>query len=521
MAYDGTRFVTNGSLAFVPMESNSRFCVSAGGESDRAGPPGAGALKRGDDLYAKGDFRQALVQHLSALEAEPESATCHFRVGLDYWHLMQPDLARHHLGEATRIEPENAKAHAALAQVLLIGSDPDAATAHARRAVELAPTDQDVAVVLASVLEGNRHSEEAWEIVEWLAGMGHRSIGFALLYARMAATADQAIEALGMVSELLTDPRPMLPPDRSVLHFAAAGLLDRMGRYDEAFEHASHANALRGVRYDPVVIERVTSDFLDYFTTEALRRQPRATHGSDLPVFVVGMPRSGTTLVEQILASHPAVHGAGELTWIARLWESAAARHPLPGAPFSHYLDAMTAADADELASMYLSPLRALRPDARRIVDKMPANFIHLGLIAILFPNARVIHCRRDPLDTCVSCYLTNFSGGHAFTSSLPSLGHFYRKTEQMMAHWKRVLDLPILEVGYEELVSDLEGVSRRMIEFIQLPWDEQCLRFYESRRFNATASNAQVRKPIYTNSIGRWRNYEKHLGPLRAALGE
>jgi hypothetical protein len=141
-------------------------------------------------------------------------------------------------------------------------------------------------------------------------------------------------------------------------------------------------------------------------------------------------------------------------------------------------------------------------------------------LIAILFPLARVIHCRRDPLDTCVSCFMTDFARGNFFSSSLASAGHYYRQYERTMSHWKSVLDLPILEVNYEQVVADVEGQSRRMVEFLGLPWNAQCLRFFENKRFVETASQAQVREPIYKGSVGRWRHYEKHLGPLRAALG-
>jgi hypothetical protein len=247
------------------------------------------------------------------------------------------------------------------------------------------------------------------------------------------------------------------------------------------------------------------------------------------------MPRSGSTLVEQVLSSHPAIHGAGELGWMFNIamlaGQRGAARRAGTGTPSAgaaaqssalehpQWLDRLSATDLDEMAAAYLQPLRALNPAAQAIIDKNLKNFLLLGLIAVLFPDARVIHCRRDPLDTGVSCYMHEFVS-YDFSYDLRWIGHGFRQYERLMAHWANVLDLPILDVTYEQVVDDLEGQSRRMLEFLGLPFDARCLSFTENGRFVATASNEQVRKPIYSTSVRRWQNYEKHLGPLRAALG-
>ena len=186
---------------------------------------------------------------------------------------------------------------------------------------------------------------------------------------------------------------------------------------------------------------------------------------------------------------------------------------------YPHCLDRLTLDQIDGMAQIYLQPLRAMNPQAKRITDKLPLNFLHLGLIEILFPGARVIHCRRDAMDTCLSCYMSSFREGHEFKYDLSNLGHFYRQYERLMAHWKANLDLPMLEVQYEELVEDSEGQSRRMIEFLDLPWDKRCLQFARTARPVATASLHQVRQPIYRSSMQRWRHYEKHLGDLKTSL--
>ncbi|HET6247088.1 MAG TPA: sulfotransferase [Tepidisphaeraceae bacterium] len=423
------------------------------------------------------------------------------------------------LRDVLKMQPNNADAHGELARVLLMDRQPEQAEHHARRAVELAPQNHELAAGLAAVLDAIGKTDQAAQIVERLLAAGYESDSLALIFSRVAPSLDRKKDALALILRLLQTGSTRPPRELSPLHFAAALLLDAMERYDEAFAQAYAANVARGVTYDPGPTDRLIRDFSNYFTRPVLRNLPRATHGSEAPVFIVGTPRSGTTLLEQILASHPSIHGAGEIDWILRAWESAVHRNYDAAAPLSHSLDRLSVRDADELAEAYLQPLHALDPAAERIINKSPSNFMHLGLIEILFPMARVIHCRRDPLDTCLSCYMTDFAVGNDFTNSLSSAGHFYNHYAQMMAHWRGALNLRMLEVDYEKVVADVEGQTRRMLDFLEMPWDPACLQFYENKRFVATASNAQVRRPIYRSSVGRWKHYDRHLGPLKKAL--
>jgi hypothetical protein len=254
-----------------------------------------------------------------------------------------------------------------------------------------------------------------------------------------------------------------------------------------------------------------------FFAAERLAELPRADNRSEQPVFIVGMPRSGTSLVEQILSCHRGVHAAGELRDVGKLVASLGLR-------FQGEDDVLPGLDSGSLnaaAGRHLERLRGLGGNAKRLTDKMPYNFLHLGLISLLFPRARVIHCLRDPIDTCLSCYFQNFATGNFFSFDLGNAGLYYRQYERLMAHWRTVLDKPILEVRYEEHVAEPEKVCREMLDFLDLDWDPACLRFHESRRFTNTASRDQVRKPIYTSSSGRWQRYERHLGPLLEALAE
>jgi tetratricopeptide (TPR) repeat protein len=320
-----------------------------------------------------------------------------------------------------------------------------------------------------------------------------------------------------MLERVLNDPT-LLASKRQAALFALGKLCDKLGRYEEAFRRYQQANELRPRVFDFGQFVSFSERVLAVFEASFLEAAPHATHGSELPVFVVGMPRSGTSLVEQILASHPAVFGAGELPAIERLTESL----PRLCGTAEEYPECLRAADSatlDAASGKYLAQLRALAPEAKRIVDKMPGNFLQIGLIELLLPRARVIHIRRHAFDNCLSCYFQNFNQGHEYSYDLAMLGRVYRQYERIMDHWRNVTRVPFLEIRYEDLVTGQEDETRRLVEFCGLDWDPRCLRFHETRRVVRTASYDQVRRPIYRHSLGRHRNYDAWLGPLREAL--
>jgi hypothetical protein len=230
-------------------------------------------------------------------------------------------------------------------------------------------------------------------------------------------------------------------------------------------------------------------------------------------VFVVGMPRSGTSLVEQIAASHSQVFGAGERTDIHDILRISSDG----GTPGGH--DNWDAEAVRNAATAQVARLRDLGRGAIRVIDKTPDNYRLLGQIAVLFPRARVIVCRRDLRDVCVSCHFQQFARGLAWTSDLADLAERARQSEQLLAHWLKVLPIPVMEVQYENLVANLEAESRRLIEFLGLKWEPACLAFHETERTVLTASLWQVRQPLYNSSVGRWRHYRAHLGPLLDGL--
>jgi hypothetical protein len=317
-------------------------------------------------------------------------------------------------------------------------------------------------------------------------------------------------------------PEVLSAADRVHLHFALAKAYEDLGRFDDAFAQLLAGNGLkrRLIAYDEAATLAQLDGVRDVFTPELIAARAGGGEPSRLPVFIVGMPRSGTTLVEQILASHPGVFGAGEL----RLFDQAsgAVRDRLPGTPaFSDLVRRMEHEDFRALGRFYLAALERHAPDAARITDKMPSNFIFVGLIHLALPDAVIIHTERDPVDTCVSCFSKQFTEAQAHTYDLAELGRYYGRYRAVMAHWDRVLPPGrILDVRYEDVVDDVESAARRIVAHCGLAWDARCLDFHRTERSVQTASAAQVRKPIYRDSIARWRRYERFLGPLMAELG-
>jgi tetratricopeptide (TPR) repeat protein len=303
--------------------------------------------------------------------------------------------------------------------------------------------------------------------------------------------------------------------DRCFLHFAAGKIYDDLQRYDDAFAHYAEGNRQRQAKFDREAQAAQYAATIERFSPTLLAAKAEVGFRSDVPVFVVGMPRSGTTLVEQIIASHEQAHGAGELNDI-----SAIVRELPKHAGGKSYPGCVASLGDNVLRGFgeaYVERIRSLAPTAERIVDKMPRNFEHLGLIRLLLPEARVILCRRDPRDTLLSCYFQRFRTGQEWSYDLGDLVVYYRQYLRLMEHWRAALPVAIFDVDYESLVADPAATSRAIVEFCGLPWSDACEVFHLSPRPVATASNWQVRQPVYPSSVGRWKRYEWHLGPLLA----
>lgn len=316
------------------------------------------------------------------------------------------------------------------------------------------------------------------------------------------------------------------PDTLAHVHFALARIDARAKRHDAAMGHYIAGGQAKRAAVPDASLEidlREMARQREVFTPELIARFQDSGLQAEEPVFIVGMPRSGTTLIEQVLGAHDGVAAAGELPYFPYLVAGRAPASPtLAREGYPRWLTRPGAPDILRVvAATYLHKIRRRYPDARRIVDKMPVNFLTVGTILLAFPKARIIHARRHPLDGCVACFTTLFeTDGYTSTHDLSDLGHYYRGYLDLMDHWHTVFPGRILDVHYEDMVTDLEGQSRRLMDYVGLPWDPACLTFYESKTAVRTASFAQVRQPVHTGSVGRWRVYEKHLGPLIDALG-
>lgn len=423
------------------------------------------------------------------------------------------------LRQAVSLAPDDAAVHYKFASILLARGDVEQAKYHCRKAIELKPDFVESRAALASIYEQEGDFDQAWNIIQNLVSSGNHNPHILITFANLAHRYNELPRAIALLDELVEKDR-LSSVTRSQVYHQLAELYNRSGDYDRAFLSQQKSNRFKEGSFDPQAHADRICTFIRVFDRNLLASGARAGNRSELPVFIVGMPRSGTTLVEQILASHPQIHGAGELIDIIKI-ASSLGNNTESETGYPTCLRDIAANSLDDVADRYLEKLHGMDTHAARITDKMPHNFLHLGLIQMLFPSARIIHTVRNPLDTCVSIYFQEFSNWHSYAYDLHHLSAYYEEYERLMKHWEQVIELPILKVPYEQLVNDQEGWSRRMIEFTGLDWDEQCLRFFENRRLVATPSYDQVRQPLFTHSVERWRRYERHLEPLKQAFGD
>ena len=426
------------------------------------------------------------------------------------------EQAESRLRDALRLHPDSARLKVALAAVLRDDNRLDEAGLMLAEIEASNHGEPDVHAGLGGVLQTLGEHARSVEHFERALGINpdHAGAMAGLAHSRKFGAEDSAF--VTRLEQALADNAGDDLKTAS-LHFALGKIHDDRREYDPAFAHYRAGNVIKHRRldFDRAGHRARVDALIEVFTREFIDATAAAGPPTELPVFVIGMPRSGTTLTEQILASHPNVLGAGELSWLGKAI-------PLLAHDGSEYPQCLRSIDPDRLhaaAEYYLARLPSTAPGQLRVTDKLPGNFMHAGLIALLLPRARIIHCSRDPLDTCLSIYFQNFSAPHPYAYDLDDLGFYYRQYERLMAHWRAVLGARMIEVGYEETVENLDAVARRLIDFCGLPWDDRCLAFHETDRIVKTASQWQVRQPIYRSSKQRWRNYEKHLGPLIAAL--
>jgi tetratricopeptide (TPR) repeat protein len=497
---------------------------------------------KGNACMARGAYTEAIDCFQELLTLEPDHFTAYNNLGAALCKLGRYKEAEEYFRRAIALKPGYPDGHCNLGTVLrwrgnVVESEPPL-----RHALRLKPTHIDAQLSLSSTMLELSRWREAKALLENVLKRTPRNVAALVGLAQIAGPEGRFAEAESLLRRAIEiDPqgqaawaglvwlRKMTPSDRAWVEraeqIAGAGLApleeaniryaigkfyDDVGEFKRAFRSYRRANELQKTAAEPYDREartRFVDDMQRTYTHAMLATPYPGASDSARPIFVVGMPRSGTSLVEQILASHPAARGAGEFGFWSdaiRRHESAI-RHEFPGEPLRRIL-----------AADYLRALRARCPDATHVVDKTPFNSDYLGVIHTVFPQARILYVRRSPIDTCLSCYFQHFSVDLNFTMDLADLSHYYREHQRLLAHWRGALPPgTLLDVPYEELTADPEIWTRRMLDFLGLEWNERCLDFHNTERAVMTASFWQVRQQIYRRSGGRWHNYEKFVAPL------
>jgi len=462
-------------------------------------------------------FAEAEQPARTLLRQAPEDATSHVLLSSICAATNRPQEAIAAAEEALRLGPTDVAALLQLARALILLDRDEDAIAVLSRAKGIDPDNLVTNLRLAQALKFAGHFDRAREQLKAILRV-YPSRGDVHYELSEIEAFEQGDEYISEIEAELS--RCTAPSDARWLHFALGKAYDDCGQSDKAFPHFVAANALERAAFpynEANAIDRINRT-IEIFSAGFLQRLRGSGVDSPAPIFIVGMPRSGTTLVEQILASHSEVSAGGEVDVVAPALRNVVARSQTPNLAFD--LSQITIADVTALGLEYISRIQTLLNGRRHLTDKQLTNRLFVGLIHAALPNAKIIHCQRNALDSCLSAFMKPFGASVAYASDLGSLGRYYRHYELMMAHWRGVLPPGrMLEVRYEDIVDDVEGEARRILAYCGLEWQPKCLEFYRARRPIRTASVAQVRQPIYRTSLGRSRPYLAHLQPLIAAL--
>lgn len=476
---------------------------------------------KGCALNALGREIEALSAFYKTLEYDPRYAQAYAGISRVELDLSHDEKAAEMALKAIECDPKMAEAYSALGMAQLSQGHPEKARASLEKALDLDATLSSARLGLGNILLEEGHIKEAEEIFQSVIdedGADDMSALFNLAQARKNKTDDDLVkrlEAKAQEIETLTGSKPMF------LHFALGKVYDDIGAHEKSFTHYLEGCRLKRskITYDANAKDAQVERIKTTFTKDYIQSMKGAGCASKTPIFVLGMPRSGTTLTEQIIASHPDVFGAGELYDMLDIANWEGKNGPVV---FPENISAMSKAQIKAMGEAYVAGLKDRAPKSKRITDKMPANFFQIGLIHTILPNAKIVHVNRHPLDTCISCFTRLFAHNQDNSYDLYELGRFYRGYHTIMNHWRSVLPKnSFYDIQYEDLVDDTENQAKALIKYCDLEWNESCLAFHENKRNIRTASVTQVRQPIYKSSVARWKKYEKFLSPLIEGLGD
>ncbi|MDI1260542.1 tetratricopeptide repeat protein [Aquabacterium sp.] len=517
--------------AYLESLSNLGAVLLEGDDFESAAEPLERALKQRPDypealcnsglLRIKQErFDEALHLLVRSLRLKPDYVEAMIGLALVWHEKDQLAEARRVLEKAVKLRPDKADAWVHLGTVCQEMGETQASEKAFLQALSVDPEHVSAITGLGNLQLERGRMDEAERLLKQAIAIDDQDLGarFHLIQLNKVKPGDDNVAHL---EARLEAGAALSSTQLTSLHYALGKAYDDQCEWARAFPHFLEGARLKRSKFnhDPDQAERLIERVMQTVDADYIRRMSGHGSSSDLPVFVLGMPRSGTTLTEQIIASHPQAHGAGELHDLMAVLQRPVREG---AAAFPEGLRDATPALLTAWGEDYVAGLRRRAPEARRITDKMPGNYIALGLIPLLMPHARIIHVKRNPVDTCVSCFTRLFNRHQEFTYDLTELGRHYVNYARLMDHWRAVMPAgSFMEVQYEDIVADMARQARRLIDFVGLPWDDACLSFHETKRSVRTASVTQVRQPIYTSSVQRWRHYEEFLGPLLTALGD
>ena len=476
----------------------------------------------GNALRGLGKHADAVTAYRRAIELNPRQAYFYQNLGKVLIQMEQLDEAVDCFNEVLKIDPKDQHAYIGLGDAGRAQGDLEQAVAAYQDAIAGNPVNAKAYSGLGGVYSDHGEIDKAVSALQKAIEIdpGLTSAYQVLARNKTFINFDGELKAM----EILYAKRGLTDSQKCQLAFALGKAYEDLGEFDKSMEFVIEATRIKrgdftySIADSRVEFETIKAVFSpDFLSSCADFGEPDQT-----PIFVLGMPRSGTSLVEQILASHPEVFGAGELTDLSKVYETI--DKPIDDTQPDIFPQRMVGLNSDAFANLgrqYIARIRKHSPESRYVVDKLPHNFRRIGFIRAILPRARIIHCTRDPLDNCLSLFKTDFQAGQPYSYDMLETGQYYRLYLDLMDYWKTNLPGVIYDLNYEELVRDQEEQTRRLLEHCGLPWSDSCLDFHETRRKVRTASNAQVRRPIYNDSVNRWARNEKHLQPLISVLNE
>jgi len=504
-------------------------------------------------LHAADSLSEAIAAFEQAIKLQPDYAAAHYNLGVTFQDIGHFDQARESYQKAIHIQPYLVQAHFKLGEIFTHQIRNDAAYEAFLQAYKLDKKSPKIAIRLAESFHNIGRTEDGISLLKDMLDKYPEMISLMSILGRLLHIAGEieAAEEIYMKalmqkqyvaeacsgfsqirkfnnrdSKIINQMEEMLEShelkgsEQIYIRFALGKIYDDCKEYTKAFIHYSAGNAIQHERfgYDREAHKKYIDDIISVFTKEFFDEFSGLGTNEERPIFILGIPRSGTSLVEQIIASHPQVAGAGELNYFRTL-SGQLSRMLDTELTYPQCCNELDKKIIDEITRHYFELLSRHSKTARFVTDKMPHNYLHIGLIHLLFPKASIILCCRDPLDVCLSIFFQYFDNSHKYACDLMDIGHHYLQYARLMAHWRKTLSGKFMECQYEELIINQEARSKELIEFCGLDWDKYCLTFYKAKRDVKTASNWQVRQPIYDSSIRRWKNYENYLEQLKNLL--